>query len=105
MTGFYSFIEDFKRDGASAKITRQAGYGNAWLLGSEANAEWAPVTKARFTADANPALTIDAFLLNNRFVLATGVPSPTRTPRCANRFPTQNRVAHPKLKRICCSMG
>ncbi len=72
MSGFYSFVEDFKRDGASAKITRQASFGNGWLLGSEANAVWVPVTKARFTADANPALTIDASLLDNRFVLATG---------------------------------
>ncbi len=72
MSGFYSFVEDFKRDGASAKLTRQASYGNGWLLESRINAGWAPVTKARFTADANPALTIDAYLLNNRFVLATG---------------------------------
>jgi hypothetical protein len=72
MSGFYSFVEDFKRDGASAKITRQASYGNAWILGAGTKSEWAPVTQARFTGDSNPALNIDSFLEDNRFVLATG---------------------------------
>ncbi|MCY2945625.1 MAG: DUF3472 domain-containing protein [Planctomycetota bacterium] len=99
MTGFYSFIEDFKRDGASAKITRQASYGNAWLLGSEANAEWAPVTKARFTADANPALTIDAFLLNNRFVLATGGTITNKNTPLRQSLPDAKPGSPPKIEK------
>jgi hypothetical protein len=36
--------------------------------------EWKPVTEARFTADANPVLNIDAGLTNaaDRFFLSTG---------------------------------
>ena len=34
--------------------------------------EWQPLTKARFTADANPVTNIDAGIDTHRFFLATG---------------------------------
>ena len=70
MTGFYSFIEDFKRDKVSATKARAARFGNAWL--KPVKGEWAPVTKARFTADSNPATNINAGEKDGRFFLATG---------------------------------
>jgi len=70
MRGFYSFIEDFKRDRKSTKLQRRADFGNGWLQG--ADQAWQPIATARFTADANPVENIDAGLANERFFLATG---------------------------------
>ncbi len=70
LRGFYSFIEDFKRDKVSATKTREAVYGNGWV--QTIGGEWVPLLKARFTADSNPVLNINAGLMGNRFFLATG---------------------------------
>jgi hypothetical protein len=70
MSGFYSFIEDFKRDRKSTTMQRRSEFGNGWLLG--ANHVWQPIAAARFTADANPVENIDAGPANDRFFLATG---------------------------------
>ena len=48
--GFYSFIEDFKRDGNSAYQSRVATFGPAWLHKSGVQTEWIPAKKACFTA-------------------------------------------------------
>ncbi len=58
MRGFYSFIEDFKRDGDSTRKERRAEFGNAWL--ADADQQWQPLSTAKFTADANPVENIDA---------------------------------------------
>lgn len=68
-SGLYSFVEDFKRDRKSTEATRRAEFGNGWLLEDE---KWSPVVSARFTADANPVLNIDAGLVGDKFFLATG---------------------------------
>lgn len=70
--GYYSFVEDFKRNRESTKQVRKAGFGNAWVR--TVKGEWQPVTAARFTADSNPVLNIDAGLnaAGDRFWLATG---------------------------------
>lgn len=68
--GYYAFVEDFKRDRRSATIKREAHFGSTWVKTSES--EWAPVVKARFTADSNPATNIDAGVDGDRFFLATG---------------------------------
>ncbi len=68
--GYYSFVEDFKRDGASASKVREARFGNAWV--KTAKGDWEAVTKAKFTADSNPATSINAAVKDGRFVLATG---------------------------------
>lgn len=70
LKGTYAFIEDFKRNGASAKIERRSYFKNAQMRDSKG--VWLPVTSARFTADSNPALTIDAGTKDNTFFLATG---------------------------------
>ena len=71
--GYYSFVEDFKRDKVSTTKTRTAEYGNAWVKAARGG-EWKPVTEARFTADSNPVLNIDAGLTaeRDRFFLSTG---------------------------------
>ena len=70
MKGYYSFVEDFKRDRVSTTKTRLARFGNGWVRPAEG--EWQPLLKARFTADANPVTNIDAGIERNRFFLATG---------------------------------
>ena len=68
--GYYSFVEDFKRDKVSATKVRTARYGNAWV--KPLKDDWSPVVKARFTADKNPVLTINAGTKDGRFFLTTG---------------------------------
>ena len=68
--GCYAFIEDFKRDKISATIERRALFGEAWLQTREG--KWLALSKARFTADRNPAPTIDAGAEGGQFFLATG---------------------------------
>ena len=68
--GYYSFIEDFKRDKVSATKVRAAQYGNGWLHTKEG--EWTPLLRASFTGDSNPVLNINAAIKKDRFTLATG---------------------------------
>jgi hypothetical protein len=68
--GYYSFVEDFRRDGVSATRSREARFGDAWVKAVDGG--WEPVAKARFTADRNPATNIDAGMRGGRFFLATG---------------------------------
>ena len=70
LRGYYSFVEDFRRDRVSATKVRSAGFGNGWVR--SLRGEWVPLAEARFTADANPARTIDAGLADGRFFLSTG---------------------------------
>ena len=70
LNGCYSFVEDFKRDRISTTKTRRAQFGHAWL--ETADGRWQAITKARFTADANPVTNIDAGIDDDRFFLATG---------------------------------
>ncbi|HEY2910491.1 MAG TPA: DUF3472 domain-containing protein, partial [Gemmataceae bacterium] len=70
LRGCYSFIEDFRRNKVSATKERRATFGNGWI--KTAKGEWLPLEKARFTADSNPVLNIDAGAKDQRFFLATG---------------------------------
>jgi len=70
LSGYYSFIEDFRRDGQSARNVRRAQYGNGWV--KTADAQWQPFTRATFTADATPTMNIDAGVKDGRFFLQTG---------------------------------
>jgi hypothetical protein len=70
LDGHYSFVEDFRRDGKSATQVRSARFGNGWV--KNASGDWMPLSKARFTADDNPAVNIDAGLSERRFFLTTG---------------------------------
>jgi hypothetical protein len=70
--GYYSFVEDFKRNKVSATITREAEYGNAWV--KTAKSGWKPVSEARFTGDSNPVVNIDSgpSKTDGKFFLKTG---------------------------------
>jgi hypothetical protein len=70
LSGYYSFVEDFKRDGVSATRPREARFGNAWV--KTIDGRWDAVVKARFTADRNPVTNIDAGVRGDRFFLVTG---------------------------------
>jgi len=72
LRGYYSFVEDFKRDKKSTEVTREAEYGNPWVKLEKTG--WTAVKEARFTGDANPVLNIDAGLAKTAgtFFLKTG---------------------------------
>lgn len=68
--GYYSFVEDFRRNKVSTTKERRAQFSNGWVKTTKG--EWVDLTKARFTADANPVTNIDAGPFGSGFFLATG---------------------------------
>lgn len=70
LSGYYSFIEDFRRNRVSATQPRMARYGNGWVR--DRKGTWIALDEARFTADANPATNINAGADRGAFFLATG---------------------------------
>jgi len=73
LSGYYSFIEDFRRDFKSVGEERRARFGQGWV--KSADGAWTPLTKARFTASAaewESKDNIDAGLAAGWFYLATG---------------------------------
>lgn len=70
LKGYYSFVEDFRRNKVSTTKERRASFGNGWVKSTKG--DWTPLEKARFTADANPVLNIDAGATDGRYFLATG---------------------------------
>lgn len=70
LKGYYSFIEDFRRDGVSATEPRRARFGNGWVR--TADGQWHALTRARFTGDSTPTLNVDAGISDGGFYLATG---------------------------------
>ncbi len=79
LDGYYSFVEDFKRDGASRMKERKAHFGDVWV--KTARGDWQAVSQALFTGDGNPALNIDAGADGDRFFLATGGATKNETTR------------------------
>jgi hypothetical protein len=77
LKGYYSFVEDFRRNKVSATKQRRATFGNGWV--KPAKGDWVPLEKARFTADSNPVLNIDAGAARGRFFLATGGDTQNKT--------------------------
>ncbi len=88
--GYYSFVEDFRRDRVSLTKTRRANFGNGWV--KTPNGEWEAITRARFTGDSNPAQNIDAGLEKDRFFLATGGKTENSTTKLKERI---TRTAEP----------
>lgn len=70
LRGYYSFVEDFRRNKVSTTKVRRAEFGNGWV--KTTLRDWQSLNTARFTADANPVLNIDAGASGSRFFLATG---------------------------------
>jgi hypothetical protein len=71
LQGYYSFIEDFRRNKISTMKERRAIFGNGWVKPAKGGG-WLALDKARFTADANPVLNIDAGAKAGRYFLVTG---------------------------------
>ena len=73
LRGYYSFVEDFLRNGKSAKVVHRANFGNGWIRALTQDGEkWLPLTKARFTADNTPTNNIDSGSSGDRIFLQTG---------------------------------
>ena len=73
LRGYYSFVEDFLRNGKSATISRRAVYGNCWIrTEQEQGSKWIPLTEATFTADNTPTMNIDSGVDDERVFLQTG---------------------------------
>jgi len=68
--GYYSFIEDFRRNRVSAGEARAAHFGNGWVKAKDG--QWTALTRARFTADSNPVKNVNADVDGDRFLLASG---------------------------------
>ncbi len=78
LKGYYSFVEDFWRNGVSTTKDRKARYGNGWVRTAEG--QWMALTDATFTADRTPTLNIDAGLEGHDFFLTTGGDVQNHTP-------------------------
>ncbi len=71
--GFYSFVEDFRRDYKSVHDTRTARFGNGW--GRTDDDYWIALRRGRFTAsgaDWESKENIEGHLTDGWFVLSTG---------------------------------
>ena len=68
--GTYAFVEDFRRNRVSTKLTRQAMFPNGRVM--TADGKWHIVNSATFTGDGNPVVNIDSGLRDNQFWIATG---------------------------------
>ncbi len=80
LKGYYSFVEDFRRDGKSVGDVRRARFQNGWVR--PAKGEWTPLSNARFTASGaewESKDNIDAGLAGAGFFLATGGPTTNHT--------------------------
>jgi hypothetical protein len=93
LRGYYSFVEDFRRNRVSATKVRKAVYGNGWV--QSASGKWVSLAKARFTADANPVLNIDAGLIGPRFFLATGGETENNTTRLRETITREAQAGEP----------
>ncbi len=73
LKGYYSFIEDFRRDGQSVHDVRRARFGHGWIR--PAGGKWLALAQARFTAsnaEWESKENIDAGAADGWFYLATG---------------------------------
>jgi len=76
--GYYSFVEDFMRNGESARNVRRALYGNGWIKSKDG--KWLPLARSQFTADRTATMNIDAGVENGRFYLQNGGDTENNTP-------------------------
>ncbi len=92
LSGYYSFVEDFRRDYKSVHDARRARYGNGWVQTTKD--EWVPLTRARFTASGaewESKENIDAGIAAGWFYLATGgTTAMTRELRSMMELPPQS---------------
>ncbi|HJZ59216.1 MAG TPA: DUF3472 domain-containing protein [Gemmataceae bacterium] len=93
LKGYYSFVEDFRRNKVSNTKVRKAQFGNGWV--KPAKDDWVPLEKARFTADSNPVLNIDAGASGKRFFLATGGDTENKTTKLRETITRQKGAEQP----------
>jgi hypothetical protein len=89
LRGFYSFVEDFRRNCVSTTQVRKAYFGGTRVQTKDR--QWVELTRAQFTADSNPVTNIDAGVEGNMFFLTTGGETTnTHTPlwKTMDRIPT-----------------
>jgi len=94
LSGYYSFIEDFRRNGQSAQNVRRAQYGNGWVKTKDG--KWIALNKATFTADRTPTMNIDAGLKEGRFFLQNGGDTENHTPLRSRIECPAEQMARPK---------
>jgi hypothetical protein len=73
LSGYYSFIEDFRRDGQSVNEVRRARFGNGWVR--DMDRKWISLRHAQFTASNatwESKDNINAGLEAGEFYLVTG---------------------------------
>jgi len=95
LSGYYSFIEDFRRNGESARNVRKAMYGNGWVKSRDG--KWRPLTRASFTADTTPTMNIDAGVEKGRFFLQNGGDTVNHTPLRSKMDCRVERMSRPKV--------
>ncbi|MDQ2686495.1 MAG: DUF3472 domain-containing protein [Armatimonadota bacterium] len=78
LNNYYSFIEDFRRDGASAEQIRRARFGNGWI--KTMTGDWVALRRARFTADGNTQMHINSGVSGDSFYLQNGGATKNVTP-------------------------
>lgn len=93
LKGYYSFVEDFRRNKVSTTKVRKASYGNGWV--KTAKGEWVALDKARFTADANPVTNIDAGVAGGGYFLATGGGTENKTSKLKDTIAREKSDAKP----------
>lgn len=94
LSGLYSFLEDFRRNGDSYHQRRRATFGPGWVLKGE---EWTPITRATFTADGSKPTNIDAGVDgDNAFYLATGGKTPDHASKLRKPIDCQTPASRPK---------
>lgn len=83
--GVYSFVEDFWRNGHSKTLVRRAEF-TAFASRAKADDKYTPATSARFTADGNKLMTIDAGPVKGGGFLQTGGKTENKTVPLGKRF-------------------
>ena len=68
--GFYSFVEDFRRDGLTPTLRRSAVFSDGWTVDHQETCH--SLRNAKFAADDNPLVNINAESLQHGFRLSTG---------------------------------
>lgn len=85
VAGVYSFVEDFWRNGHSKTLVRRAEF-TGFASRVSMKDEYTPATSARFTADGNKLMTIDAGPVKGGGFLQTGGKTENKTVQLWNWF-------------------
>ena len=93
LSGYYSFVEDFRRNKISTTKARKAHFGNGWV--KTEYGDWKAITKSRFTADANPVTNIDAGSDEAGFYLITGGDTQNTTTKLKEIIERKNDTEKP----------